>query len=791
MSERIVKIGPYQVVPSTDFEKLGSYPRSSLDHVVEDAITDLQGYVAFAVSQSGPAEVVVSTGRYYAGGKVYAKDDSSLTLDLLALLPAVTRRVVSIVVWGSEVATSVEPRTFVIDVTTKATEARQVATELARIAQVDRVAGTENVDPQPPAVAANVLPIAHVTLTPTGIESIEMIDANRLVSVKSLDTRLTLVEKRLAQAGSRIDTLGTDLSSLAALLATKADKSFVNTLAGDFARTKRLAELPDDYMAWSADNYMTTDLSDTAHAQFDCRVERGLHFSGAKGLMALSLVNPLDDRIQLINDMVYARPQLIRRLAVTGRDLEIPLATYTTSTTTAVRLSRSRTEFEIVDFRMDDTPPVISAGGWTERRSVVDHANETLIILERRDPVSGDVVETWTRNFASQFDWPATYASQAAGGGPVETRTHYWMHSRLRTIDEPYINNVTTTETVQGFQVAQTVLNTQEGALGRIGLFFTRKASAGDVHVFVTGVTAGAVPQETAVLARATLTPAQILADASGQTPTYVDIEAAGLVKGRLYTIWIVSQGAHFLAAVRGDKYAQGQLWQRNDGQWIAANGDTDLAIELWYHGYVSTRVEVQLNPAQLAGGIEHMRLNCDTYLPSGTAILIEGQIGGVWRPLSVANDANSRPFAVRPPLVPLRAVLIGTTDAMPAFGIGNMRSCLEMMRGDAGMVHVSTVRTLPAPATTVEVILRARHWSAADHALQVELLTGAGYATVETADATTAMPEPATPDKLMTRKFVFNLAAPVTSYKIKITGTTSDVLNHYYVAERTDVAYS
>lgn len=799
MSERIVKVQQNQIVTATDFNNFGAFPRASLDHVVKDAITDQAGYIQFAVVESGPAEVTVAPGRLYRNGEVYARDDEGgVTLDLSTLLPAVTRKIVTIVVWGNTVDTATEPRTFLLDPVTRTTEARVVSTESRRVAYIDRVQGQENVDPQPPALDANVLGIAHVTLSTTGIESIEMIAANRLLSVKSLNTRLTLVEKRLDLAGSQIDTLRTDIAGLAQQVRGRASMGMVTSLAADFARTKRLADLPDDYMAWAADNFQREDLSDTEHADYDALVEEGLHFPDAAfARAALALTNPLDERITVADNMVFPRAVDVVRLSVKGRDSEVALATHTSSTTEYVQKMRTRTEIQTIGHydvgSWDRGQGPGSGEGWTTRYGHYDYygLGEQIVFVERVNPQTGDK-EVWEYNWSTNIVYdPEKYNGAAHPFGYGYELSPYWSHYIVKTINEPYHEAVTHSETVQGFQIGQTFLNAQEGALRKVNLFFTRKAGSGDVHLFVAEINAAGKPNTDAVLAKATVAPAAINADPTGDTATTFDFGNVSLVKGRRYALWAVSQGSHWLARVHGEKYAQGALFQKNGDEWIGAAGDIDLAFELVFAGYDQTRVEVQLNPVTLAGGISYMEINADTAVPDGTGIIFEMNAGTGWVAMPGATENTAGPLATHPALVQLRAVLIGTTDAMPGFGIGPTRSCVTVSRGDTSFVHISAERTLPVAADTIEVVLRAVHWDGDEHSLAVKLLTGVAFDTVETADATVDLQEPVTPASLKTKKFVFNVSPAIDSYKIRIEGASTDQWKLFSVTERTDVAFA
>jgi len=768
------------VFTSGDANRMGEFARASLDHVVADGITDGQGYVGFSVVESGPAEITVAPGRYYEAGKVFINDDDGgVTLDLSPNLAAVSKKIVTIVAYGNPTDTETEPRTFLLNPITRATEGRVVSTVNLRRAEVSKIAGAENADPQPPAISSNQIAIAHVTVDTTGILSIEMVAANKLPSVKALNTRLVLVEKRLDQAGSQIDTIRTDISGISSQLRGKANWPFVLDLAMDHARVKRLAELPDDYQAWSADNFADETYSDTEFAGYSAFVKDGLHFgNGGFARSALALLNPLDSRITVNNNMVMPRFANTRRLSVAGKDGEIALANYNVSSTNVVKLTRTRTEW-VADGKKYEPQNFDEGAGWRVETSSDGRLMEAI----RTNPDTG-VKEAWVYN-------TATMLAGVVGGVPQYVSTAYWTHKILKTIEEPYFDVITTTETVEGFQVGQTFLNAQQGALAAIDLYFTRKGASGDVHLYITEIDSGGRPDPTRVLYKVTKTPAQLNADLSGATPTQFVFDGTALVKGRRYGLWIVSQGSHFLASVLGNKYAQGQLFQKNNGDWVAAASDIDLAFSLWYAGYDQTRVEVQLTPVELAGGISYLSINCDTHIPEGTSIIIEALIGGVWRDIGYANEEMTHPIQTRPSLIQLRAVLIGTTDSMPAFGIGASRSSVTVRRNGTSMVHISTVRTPGASVDEVHVVLLAKHWDAADHTLTCKILTGVSYDTVETADTTVDLPVKLTPENLLARKFIFQLASGVTSFRIKIEGATTDVTSEFLVYERMDVAFA
>src|SRR5262245_50425436 len=114
--EKRVLIDTWQKVTKDDFLKFGLFPQGSFDTVVGRLLIPDMAFSGFKVAQSGPAEVTVAEGRLFASGKVFFNNqDGGTPIDLLARLPATTERIVAITVWGQELDSKLEPRTFLAD----------------------------------------------------------------------------------------------------------------------------------------------------------------------------------------------------------------------------------------------------------------------------------------------------------------------------------------------------------------------------------------------------------------------------------------------------------------------------------------------------------------------------------------------------------------------------------------------------------------------------------------------------------------------------------------------------
>jgi hypothetical protein len=758
--QRTRNIQNNQKVSASDFVAMGSYPRESFDSLV----ADLGGftaprYVGFAVEQTAPSELRVGTGRYYkADGSVYGFDaDGGATIDLLDHLPAVAKRVATIVVWGNAIDTALEPRTFLVDAGTGETEGREVAVENRRQAYVDKVLGQESATPQPAAIGSDFVAVAHIVLTPAGVESITQLTGNQLVSVRANLEKITEHEARFAAVGPQIDTLKTDIFGLGSSLRNKADFAFVRSLAGDVARIKEEIGLPDDYTAWGADRFLDLDETDTAAAGYAADVREGVRFPAiASVTVPITLENPLENRLYVNDNMALPSHASVTRLSVVGRDGEHALTSSTVETVELKQRTETRTRRIYYGTERQCTNSVWWRSGQYDAASgLFRRAGEVFAISTDRGPVDQWGLTRWIR--------APRYVDE--------------------TVQQTYWDRVEVSENVTGSIVAQTFLNSQDGWLTHADLYFTKKAAAGDVRVMIVETVDGE-PMLDRVLAKKTITPADLslypLKTAVAFKPTF-------LAKGTRYALVVISSGSHFLATVSNNKFAQGAIYYSIDGAMVQGDLFTDLAFGLRFAVFNAPIVTVQLGALELAGGIGTIDINSDSAIPEGTALEFQVRVGAEWRKLG-PQDGNV--LATLPSLAQFRAVFIGTTDVMPAIGVGATRSAVRLSRAANVMKHVSAARNLPAPINTVELVLKLENFDADVHTLTPTILCGAGFATIETADLVVDRPDPQEPTTIL-RTATFNLAAPADAYQIAVVGATTDPAAHFHVAERTDVAFA
>lgn len=677
--EKLVIFRDRQEFQAADPNALQDYARAGLDHVVTDAVSAHQHYTGFAVAAASSTEVRVQPGRYYNGGAVFANEQEQ-ALNLFQYVPLVTNKIVAVVAWGQEVDTQVEPRDFLVDLQTGATEPQAVAMERARHAEVNPLPGTESADPQPPVVPAGALAVAYVYLTPAGIERVEMQTGALLPNGYDQQGRLRLIEAWQDGAEPRIASIATDLAALAKRSEGKVDRAVFVELAGDVATIKDKIQLPASYASYDADGFANDTKQNASHAGYSARVEQGLLFPfAAMAELNLALFNPIDAGIKA-NSAGLVLPAYIQvpRIRTQGYAGDVSIGQYQVQTHTLRAVSVNRWFWQY---------------GW--------HWNY----------------------YGRWYGWnyPNWYWHRPWYG--------YW-YARPETT---YVDELTT-DSYSGAILAQTFLNANAMWLTRLGLNFTQVAASGAVQVVVCETDAGK-PLLSKVLARTTLAASAL---AKYPTETLVDLPHVLLEGGKRYAIALITTGDHRHATVSGNTYTQGTLFYGSDGDYFLGDLTKDLMFTVYGAQFQRVRTEVQLQPLSLANGLTDIAIAAPHLVPDGCQLQyeIQPQGSGQWYPLGdeglrLGNDSNA------PALVNLRAVLLGTSDLQPAFAATD--AAIRVSRPDVAFQSWSTVRTLGAATTSVTLKLLLADWDAAYHTLTPSIVTGGSTVTAPSSTTTLA----------------------------------------------------
>ena len=331
----------------------------------------------------------------------------------------------------------------------------------------------------------------------------------------------------------------------------------------------------------------------------------------------------------------------------------------------------------------------------------------------------------------------------------------------------------TVTTSYNGAIIGQTFLVSNAMWLTKVGLQFTQIGASGDVMVAVCE-TEGGKPDLLKTLTRVTVARGDLK---KYPEETAIPVPPVLLEAGKRYALVLITQGDHRLATVSGNDYTQGTLFFGTDGDYFTGDLTKDLMFTLYAAQFAQPRVEVVLQSVSLAGGISDINIAAPQIVPDGCELRYEIQVGGKWYPL---GDAAMR-LSTLPDIVPLRLVLLGTSDLAPAFRL--VPNAITGSRAATSLAHWSKLRTLAAPSSSITVQVVVAQWDAAHHTLACEIKSGA---TTYTPATTVVRDEPDGQAKRIT--FTFTPPA-ISTYAIKLTGARSAASAPFVVVERTDVA--
>lgn len=759
--EKLVHFRDRQELISSDLSNIGEFARLSLDHVVRDGIQDLKGFADLAVIKSGTAEITAKPGRIYNGGAVFTSE-TDVVFNMIQSLPLVNKRWVAIVGYGTEVDTDTQPRDFLIDATTGATEPDSVPMQILRKAHINTVVGAEAAQPVQPTVDSSNVIIAWVLLNPADVESVEMVEENRVPQVARERARTDGLEAWRQLVGPRIDGLASDIARLAALIKQSGGSALLDSVAADVARLKDVSGLPDNYSAYGADRFLDESETDTENVNYLAQTHEGIRFGHAAAqLESVQLFNPLNQEVKVAGGLCLPAYTDVMKFKVQPFYEAHSISQYQYQTHEMVQKTRTLTRIEY-----GETRTVCTNTSWYKSLRYDSTVNGY------RAP-DGTV---WERISVS--------------GKTVRMR-RFWV----TTYEEAYWDNIVVKHTINGQQIAQTFLNGQDGWLTAIGLYFTSKAATGNVVVKLCEVAHGA-PNPNAIIAITTLNVADIKTSSNGTIETKVQIQPTFVENGKRYAIVLTTGGNHHIAMAQGTQYAQGTFFFTLDGAYMQGTAEKDMMFSLYYARFNKTRTVVDLKAMSLSGGITDIDLQAEMVIPSSCDLTYQIQVAGVWHSLQEVEEGNT-PLYNLPPLLPFRAVFTGTTDVQPAIALDG--SILEYSRPRTTFKHISTEYILDAPTQSFKVIATLENYFETNHDLECAILingTGSEVAPASVSDRIVDPPIDArTPDhKNIERTFTWTaeeIPSPMSSVKIVCNGVTSSPLDTFHVGGRVHLAFA
>lgn len=764
--EKRVNISDYMEGQAGDIVAIQQFTQDRDDHIVADGIDPGLKYHGFLVTKSAATQIQIATGRLYSLGKAFARE-AVVTKEVLAYVPAVTKRILAVVAWGTLENTNAVTRSFMIDAQSEQTEPRSVNLHQVRFANIDVVAGQENASPIAPVVDANQCVIAWVNMTTAGVESIVMNEDARLTSVADLDARVGGLESWRGLAGTKLNTISTDITTIKKQLTLQGGSAskMIEAMAFDVARMRETLNLPAAYNNYGAEFFLTPTDSDTARAGFDCRLEEGLTFpDAAADVRAMTLFNAFDANVvQYPTGLVLPAHTNDPRIASSGYSGEVSLTQYNVGARTLQRLSMAR-------FRVRYGRRYVTVRGEVNMTALAEQLAAVPVIFRRE--LAGEAENVFTTDLRDD-------------GALLRSKYYKWY--LVDFWGRPYWRYVRSNIAVQGAIRAQTFLNSQAGWLTQIGLFFTRKAASGDVRVLITKVADSGIPDMTAVVSETTLALADIVADTKAKKESLVTLTPTFLEAGERYAIVLITQGAHWVALATTASYNAGTFFTSTDGSYFDGNEVQDLRFTAYFAKFPKTFLTTTLAALSLSGGIANIDLLADAFVPQGANLSFEVKAaGGAWTPLAQFDKNNvAGPLTSLPPLLEFRALFSGTTELMPAIHLAGAQQYLS--RAKTAFTWMSKPIALSAASATIKVKVLLSEFAEVNHDCTITLENRT--AAVGTWVAPGVTQDKTLPGGMIERTCSWVLGSAASAIAIKIVGATADALSMWSVEEMSWVA--
>ncbi|MDD3799358.1 MAG: hypothetical protein PHE36_09300 [Novosphingobium sp.] len=734
-----------------DFNNLQDFARQSFDHMVGDAITSERKYAGLATAKATDLTIQTQPGRFYDAGKVYYRD-TVMDYDFTPDLPVANRKVCLLVAWGEEIKTGETPREILIDADTLTTESQLTQMETQRALRLSIVKGAESPDPLPPAVAAGYTAVAQIVLSVNGVDSVAMVDANKLDSAAGNATRLKKLETFQADIEPKVAGLAGDIAALSA-----GQRNLVNV--EQYSRVLvRLADLeggngvPEAAVDSFADFLLDESASDPAFADYAATVQEGIRLPEAgSATPALALKNPLDPNAKVSNGVLLPAYTEEVRFSTGDPTGQVKLNGYSYAVNSMVQKTLARFRLRHGPWRrLSSSIPFLKSG-----------ATDLLATVFSKD---GEAIVT-----------TAALQAQLVRDHEFRRRDFHWVDK----VELAYWEQVTVDHEVNGTVVAETFLQANDTIMTALRLPFPQLGADGAVTVVICETEHG-VARLDKVIAKTTVDRADL---ETGWND--IPFQPTFLEGGTRYAFVVVTAGDHYIGTVEGTVYPQGTFFYVLDGQYQQGDGTKDIAFELVGAAFTQSRAVIDLADVALLDGIADIDLIAQAVTPESCAMTFYAQIGGIWYPLA---DGESSPLVqggALQNLLPLRVVMTGTPEVMPMLGLTD--SQLKVSRPALALKWVSAIRNLPgAGSSEIRATFRLENFDAVHHTLTPTLLTGAGYATVEAADSTSDV---TLADGSIERTAVWSLGAAVTDFRIQLDGTTDSALIPFHVAFRRDYA--
>lgn len=755
--ERKVLFRDRQESDPADMSNIEEFTDQSLQHIISDAITTEKQIVGLQVTKKSATEIEIAPGRLWDGttGKVYRLDEAQ-TISIFSSIPIQDKKYLAVSVYGQEADTDIQPRDFLIDLQTSQTEPRAVAMETARQIVSTITPGPESSDPQVPVAPTGYTIIASVLLDTGGVVEVDLADNKRLPRLFDVDQRVAVVEGWKDMAEPRISTLASDMASLADRVGKMSNDDLnrrISEVSGDVARVKNKLNLPATFASYDLDDFANAEQSQTDDTEYHAKTEEGLSFPNfAEDESQIALFNPYESAVNpTYRDLGFLLPLFseVVRLKTSGYAGDLSISQYQSQ---SFAIKNGLTPVTVINYGPTKWVPA-----WWLRSDYWKNYY-------------------WYRWYPWYYGTP--YGGAVPTGYEVLENNGLWVKIKYfwkDTVNVPYQYIDTVTTNISGACIGQTFLNSQNGWLTKVGLYFTQRDVNGVVNVILCECQNG-VPDVTKTIASTSLAAANLNAyplatNFTFQTPAY-------LKAGTRYALVIVTTGNHKVAVVNGTEFTQGTIYYSMDEEYYQGDFTKDLMMTFYYAKFSNPRTTVNLQPASLSGGIADFAIAAQMIVPETCELHFEYQKDGKWYAI---DETTAEQLLGLPAMVAMRAVFVGSSDLMPSLVL--TRSTLTVSRPDTSFKHISTLRTLGAATAQVDVQVLLRDFVADDHTCIVRLKHSS------TVINSTSVTDKVEEDGIRRTAHFTGISPTISDYRVIIEGTTNSALSIFHVGERMDIA--
>lgn len=759
--EKTVIFSESQKATSSDLNEIGAFGRESLDHAIQDGVGGRSGYTGFNAVKTAQTIVTVGDGRLWKdGGAYFSNQSGGVALNFLTALPLTLKRYAAIVV-VAQVATPTrtEQREFLSNAETRQVEGRAVATESWRTVALSYVAGTPAAQPEKFTVEPQYTIVAWALLDTTSVVSVEMEESTRWRSAQDAFDKADAAARAVGVIDARTLTTDAELARLAALVAQRADGEAFYRTQVDLARVKEKLDIPESFIDYGGDNFLDEVESDKTETGYAAKIADGLRFpDAAVATSALTLLNPLDPQFDVIvnggvTTVLPASAEFRNRIVpAAGNSNEIALnqGNFDTSSITLAVISPRRDRYGD-EFVISGADAFWNTGRYldTARGIFLKDGQEYQVY-----PSSGKINADGVRLYRIRRRWTDTVDAV------------YWT----RPTTAPTLTNA-------GHKIGQAFKSASDRWITAIGIHPTRLDSSGTIKVTLYRGLENGPPDEKQAITTSSVDPATLLPNQFNR----VAVPPTFLKQGERYFVELTSSGNHWFAT--SDSFAAnaagGSLFFRAASGWLP-DPSKAMAFDLFEREFLTPITYVQFGNLGLVGGIASLDLISEAVVPAGASMVMEVQIGGVWKPLTGENETASV-LASLPSTLPLRLALLGSSRAQP--GIVITGSQIRASRPATAMKHFSVTRTIPSATTKWRAVWRLTNWDAAKHTAVPKLKVAGAEVSAGT------ISDRVIDAKTIERTALWTLGAASATAKLVLIGTSTDAADNFAASDVTFVA--